>query len=770
MLIILSSFCFGIPAAFAHSPHDDIYQLEISPTYDRDRTLFVVVRGNLLKSADGGDSWQRIVRGIDNKYKLYSLAISSKDRKTLFLSSLGDGIYKSRDRGDSWVKVNNGLEDLNIDFLSISSHSSDVVLAAGAEKGLYLTKNGGESWTKVIDSNRKITNIAFASDDRDPVIIGDDRGSLYFSEDGGEVWKQIFTMKNSGGITAIEISPNFSSDSTFFVGTERGGIFKTVDGGKTFSPLNSGISDKAIRDIVILPGDRKDSTLFASTWYEGVFYSDNGGNTWNKKSTKGLTRDPQAEEDRYQKPHFNDLRISNDFTQDKTMFLGGFDGLFKSTDSGRTWKHLDTLSSRIVTSLAVSPDYENDSTVAIATYNHEVNISNDKGITWKPINKGLHIPRYKKGLDNPLVIEKPRFYSLVFSPNYPEDNTIFASLRYKFLRSTDGGKRWETVNIKQLPGHSIREIIVVPSPNFATDKTVYLGTYSGIIYKSTNGGSKFSIVANLGHRIRSLVISPDFLADKTLYASGSSGVDKTVDGGKTWQLITNNITLGKNKFIEITISPNYKVDKTLIAASESGLFKTEDGGKSWNKLAGAAYGGDAYIDAMAISPNYQSDRTFIISAKGVGLFKTVNGGKTFTEIGKKLTNNNRTLAKMNNIPSTSVPIQFSPSYSRDNTIYGYGSAGANLFKSTDNGETWEIIAVPKQEDPIENFMISLRMANLVLTVYPVVRFLVALAIALPSYILLGYLGLHKKLPFTKLQIKVFLSSVIFIAVLTVLSV
>ncbi|MDJ0713502.1 MAG: YCF48-related protein [Prochloraceae cyanobacterium] len=772
LLIILSSFCFAIPAVFAHSPHDDIYQVEISPTYDRDRTLFVVVRGNLLKSADGGDSWHRVVRGLDNRYQLYSLGISSKDQKTLFLSSLGDGIYKSEDTGDSWVKVNNGLEDLNIDLLSISSHSSDVVLAAGREKGLYLTKNGGQSWTKVIDSKSKITNIAFASDDRDRVIIGDDRGSIYFSEDGGEVWKQIFTMKNSGGITAIEISPNFSSDSTFFVGTERGGIFKTVDRGKTFSPINSGISEKAIRDIVILPGDRKDFTLFASTWYKGVFYSDNGGNTWNKKSTKGLTQHPQAEEDRYKRPHFSELRISNTFSQDKTMFLAGFDGLFKSTDGGQVWKQLDTLSARLLTALAISPDYKNDSTVAIAAYNEEAYISNDKGVTWKAINKGLNIPRYKskyKGYKNPFTIEKARFYEIVFSPNYASDNTIFTAIAYKFFRSTDRGKHWNKIGLKQLPGSSVRQIVIVPSPNFAADRTIYLATRDGgVIYRSTDGGVNFSVVGNLGHFLRSLVISPDFTSDKTLYVSDSQGVYKTVDGGYTWQSTIDNTALKERNWFDLAISPDYKVDKTVIAGTDAGVFQTKDGGKSWAKLTDSAYGEDAYVKAIAISPNYQNDRTFIISIKGRGLFKSINGGKTFTQIGDNSNDSSYSLLQMDNVPSTSVPIKFSPSYATDKTIYGFGSAKAELFRSTDAGNTWEVLAIPRHEDMLEKSIEFLSIANLVLNVYPILKFLAALICAVITYLILGYLGLEKKLPLSKLQIKTVGSLVVLVAISVIL--
>ncbi len=142
-LAILTVLFFGVGFAFAHIPHDNIFAVEISPNYDQDQILFINLNGRaLFKSEDGGKSWKRKVKGLDNQHKLSSLDISSQSKKILFLSSLGDGIYKSQDRGTSWFKVNQGLGTLKIDLVSISPDSSDVVLAAGTEKGLYRTHLG----------------------------------------------------------------------------------------------------------------------------------------------------------------------------------------------------------------------------------------------------------------------------------------------------------------------------------------------------------------------------------------------------------------------------------------------------------------------------------------------------------------------------------------------------------------------------------------------------------------------------------------------------
>ena len=54
LLFIGIVLTINVPAAWAHTPHDDIFQVDISPTYNQDKTVFIIVRGNLLKSEDGG--------------------------------------------------------------------------------------------------------------------------------------------------------------------------------------------------------------------------------------------------------------------------------------------------------------------------------------------------------------------------------------------------------------------------------------------------------------------------------------------------------------------------------------------------------------------------------------------------------------------------------------------------------------------------------------------------------------------------------------------
>ncbi|MDJ1180368.1 YCF48-related protein [Roseofilum sp. BLCC_M91] len=750
--------------ALAHRPHDVVSQVRISPTYDRDQTLFILVRDNLFKSTDGGFYWQRLSNNIDNKADFSSLDISHQNPKTLLLSSPQDGIYKSVDSGQSWSAINQGINPLKISLVAISPYSDQIFLAAGAENGLYQTENSGKNWSQTLKNSSHITAIEFV--DANQIMIGDSQGNIYRSLDRGKTWNLAFTVQNSGAITAFEFPPNFSTNPTFWIGTQKGGIVKTENNGLSFTTANDGLSDFNIRDILLIPSQNNPSTLLVSTWTDGLFKSTDGGQTWNHDN-QGITQDYQA--DTLEQPHFSNIQISNRFDQDQTVFLGGFNGLFKSTDGGNVWEELETLSPGTIVAMAVSPDYDNDSTIAAVSYVGETYISKDQGNTWSPMNKGLEIPRFTRKFEEISINQDPRrFFDIAFSPNYDRDNTLFTSVLWsKFLVSNNRGESWKIVPLSK----EVRGITITPSPDFANDRTVYLASQEGIIFRSTDGGFNFSIIGKIkrvsGNDPPSVVISPNFSSDQTLYASTSEGIYKTTDGGQNWQP-TNNINeiLARNNY-QLVISPNYANDNTLFLGTNQGLFKTQDAGKIWEQVTSSLDIQNGYIGGMNISPNYSQDQTLILSVKGQGLLKTVDGGQTFTPIG----NPSLSLSRMHNVPSAYRSIQFSPSYAIDQTIYGFGSAETEIFKSTDGGNSWQTLSIPRTIPTYEYNYNFLTTIDLMLYVYSsqIKKIIVSLAAALVSYFILGFLKLEQrlKLPIGKHALQIAGSSLIFVLALII---
>jgi photosystem II stability/assembly factor-like uncharacterized protein len=504
---VISVFFFKISDVYAHTPHDIIDVVELSPQYDQDNTLFIARSYQLKKSTDGGYGWKDLANGLDNLSNITSIAVSPSFLidKTLFISTIRDGIYKSQDSGSSWIKVNGGLDNLSISLISVSPlfKEDGIVLAAGSEGGLYKTKNKGTSWYKV---NKDIAPsvIAFLpSPVNNRIIIGDHGGNLFYSTDKGETWKQLFQISDSGAITSIAISPVITKDDTFFAATEKKGILKTDNNGTSLVQINNGIIDTFITSVTISPEYEEDTALFACGLNEAVYRSHDGGESWEILS-KGITKDAQANTAKFMSPNFIDLKISESFKKDSTLFLGGFDGLFKSTDRGQVWTQLETLPLKLVAGLAVSPGTTNNSALAITTYGGGAYTTYDQGINWTVNNYGL---------------KRTRLSDIEFSPDYENDNLLISSSRGYLLTSAGRENMWNRVPTvysswrKKLYGIAKRlkapdslltyvknnllnraDTIYEPfatdiefSPAFSTDKTVLFATRVHGIYKYIDG-------------------------------------------------------------------------------------------------------------------------------------------------------------------------------------------------------------------------------------------------------------------------------------------
>ena len=763
LLSIAVCLYLNFDRTLAHVPHDDVYRVTLSANYSQDQTLYMLVRGNLFKSTNGGDNWQRLVKGIDNRGNLVTFTLASQNNQILYLSSLTDGIYKSVDEGRSWFKVNQGLENLLLDNL-VTSADGKTILAAGYDRGLYYSNNGGESWQTIIQ-DKKITAVAIHPQQANYLIVGDRQGKLYLSIDGGKTWQIETTIGKGSAITAIAFSPNFTSDRakpgsqdehTIYLGTEAEGVWQSKDEGKTFVALNTNNSPVNIRDIVPL-ANQATTNLFVSDWNQGVFFSSDDGKSWTKYN-QGLTKDVQADQNNFQRPHFNDIEISTDFDRDGTLFVTGFDGLFKSTNKGQNWHEVDAFRRSII-GLVVSPDYANDSTVAVLNYVGEAYLSRDGGETWQPMYQGLELPSFTRKFTppNPQKRREPRrFFQMAISPNYSEDKTIFATVLWtKFLTYTDQSQRWR---ISTTPREA-RSMAIAVSPNFAQDRTIYLAAQQGVIFRSTNGGKNFTVVGKIdrakGNESPSLVISPNFAQDGTLYVTGGKGIYKTVDEGKTWKLTTSNTSFQDRFNLKLAISPNYQSDRTVMVSTDRGLFITNNNGDSWQRIINSAFNQDGMLTGIAISPNYGEDKTYLIAVRGKGLFKTTDNGSTFQAVG----DDSIDLALLNNFESSSIPIQFSPNYQQDNTIYGIGSAGSEIYKSTDGGKTWLTLTIPQAEifQQYINEQYDLKTSmRLFWYVYQsrILKIIASLVAAVISYVLLGLVNLDKQLPLSKIKLQI----------------
>jgi photosystem II stability/assembly factor-like uncharacterized protein len=691
ILAALAALVVGGGVAGAHAPHDDVADVVVSPTYAQDQTVFAIVRSKLMRSTDGGRTWDEIVRGLGDETEILArIGVSASDKRVMYLSTRNDGMRKSNDGGASWQPANRGLASLSLGDVVVSPVSADLVLVAGhLFGGLFRTSDGGASWSTVGGFGR-VTAMTFLPDGS-RLLVGDARGRVVSSADAGATWGSALTLAEGETVTALAAGVGPGSADVVFAATDQGHLFRSGNGGDSFVRLGDGLPDEEVRSLELSPQYAADGTLWASAWHSGVFRSVDEGETWDPMAD-GLTTDPQADEIRL--PQFRTLAAGLDSLGGHDLFVGGFDGFFRHDGDDDGWDPVETLSEYVV-GLAVSPDFDDDRTVAVTTYVKGAFTSQDRGETWRFADEGLTVDDLGSGNK---FAPLQRLHNVVFSPDYASDDTIFSASWVTIVKSTNRGRTWKEIELSPPPpGEVLRQFVLAVSPSYRSDRTVFAATRKGEVFRSQGDGEAdtWTQVSKLGERVRSLAVSPEYTKDRTLYAGTVAAVYTSSDAGVTWHRVGPRMATPPEGREEepgalVAISPAYGEDGTLFAGTDNGLHVTRDAGQSWKAVVAGPLRESSRIEAVAVSPDYENDQTVIVSTRERGLLRSTDGGMSFRQVGTELLDANLLVADFSN--PTSAPVQFSPTFATDRTIFAY--AQTVVVRSTDGGDSWEILRLP----------------------------------------------------------------------------
>ena len=297
--------------------------LAISPTFDRDRTLFAGTSHGVFRSSDGGETWTQKNQGLRDT-GIRALAISpifERDR-TLF-ACVEPGLFRSLDAGDTWQSVHewgcgSGFSGEGTALALSPAFETDSTLFAGN----FRSSDGGETWQRLLISAQAL---AFSPEyDRDNTLFVGLGDRVFRSTDGGDTWEQVHAASFSSTLVeALAVSPAFDKDNTLFAGTSEG-VYRSTDGGDTWQPVNEGLANlRMVQALAVSPAFAKDNTLFAGTVDRGVFRSDDRGESWERVG-QGL-----------KKTNVTTLAISPGFEEDKTLFAASRTGVFRGVDLQR---------------------------------------------------------------------------------------------------------------------------------------------------------------------------------------------------------------------------------------------------------------------------------------------------------------------------------------------------------------------------------------------------------------------------------------------------
>jgi photosystem II stability/assembly factor-like uncharacterized protein len=319
----------------------------------------------------------------------------------------------------------------------------------------------------------------------------------------------------------------------YFVGVNNGGVWKTDDYGRTWAPIFDEAPTGSVGDIAVAPS------------HPDILYVGTG---------EGLHRPD----------------------------LGVGDGIFKSTDGGKTWRH------------AGLPDIQQVGRVVVHPADPDV--------------------VFVAGMGHP------------YGPN--DERGVF--------RTTDGGRSWQRV---LFVNHNTGASQVELDPS--NPRTVYAalwehregpwenGSFAGPatgLYKSTDGGSTWhrlsdGLPATDGDQ-QQIILAVAPSNPQRLYAlaggRGTAGVFRSDDGGERWVQVSSDARLG----VDLRVHPR---NADVVFAAGTASYRSDDGGRTWTSIKGAP-GGDDY-QRIWINPLQPE---FMIFTADQGATITTNGGRTWS--------------------------------------------------------------------------------------------------------------------------------------------
>jgi len=641
-----------------NTPQGGVIQaLAVDPNI-ADTLLAGTASNGIYKSTDGGTSWIHSSTGLNN-LNIQTIAydnvlVNSSTVTRIYAGTNGGGMYRSTDNGDTWSSLNSNLLDLNIYDIAFNPTDSNTMYAATI--GNFYS-NAERAFTNVNWTHRGVgTGLTYnalqtvVGDPNTPnaVYVGTFSGGVFASLDNGVNW---VTVNN--GLTSLNIRHlSISSTGNLYAGTQGGGFFigvPTTATNITWTASNTGLANTTINSVI--ESSSNPNVLYAAT-HNNVYRSIDSGSSWSALGVdlSGL--------------RIISLAIDHNTTSE-TIYAGTHQGVYKIADGATTWSEANNgISSHLITDLVL--DNINPSLQYASTLGSGVLRTTDAGATWVYANTGISdLKTLAIALDGSNV-----YVGTEFSGNY---------------KSSNAGDNW--VAAGGLGDYSVTHLI----DDSSSSDLLFAATAAGINI-TTNGATLWTPInddISLQHdiRINTLAVDPANASNRRIYIStASSGIFYSPINNISW----TNISIGLNNEFVYAIAVDPSNPDILYAGSRgSGIFKSLDRGASWiainNGLKNDALDKDVvHVNAITISPN--NANLIYIGTENRGVYRSSNGGATWSEANTSLDNLNVQVLKIN--PDT-------------DTLYA-GTKGGGIYSIDFSATNTSALTADAEAQPINN--------------------------------------------------------------------
>ncbi|MGB0777156.1 MAG: WD40/YVTN/BNR-like repeat-containing protein [Flavobacteriaceae bacterium] len=639
------------------------------------------------------------VTGVAGKANLY------------YFGSTGGGVWRTTDAGNTYENISDGFFGGSVGAIAVSEWDPNVIYVGNGEKTVRGNVSSGDGMWKSVDA--------------------------------GKTWESI-GLNNSRHISRIRIHPK-NPDIVFaavmgdlYKSSDERGVYKSIDGGKTWKKVLFSSADAGAVDLVLDPNNAR--VLYASTWNirrtpyslesggkdSKMWKSTDGGETWKDISSRpglpsglwgisGITVSP----------------VNSDYVWAIIENANG--GLFKSTDAGATWTKVNSerklrqrawYYSRIYADsqdlnriyvLNVAYHQSNDGGKTFKTYraphgdHHDLWIAPEDNNRMMIADDGGAQISFDAGENWSTYMNQPtsQFYRVTTDNHFPyriygaqQDNSTV-----RIDHRSDGRYITES-NWESTAGGESAHIAVDPLNN----DIVYGGSYGGLLTRVNHEtGSTRAINVwpdnPMGHgaedfKYRFQWNFPIFFSPhnpKKLYTT-SQHLHVTYNEGQSWEVISPDLTRNDPSTLKASGGPITKDNTgveyyaTIFAAVESPLEEgliwagsddglihvTKDGGKSWDNVTPKKMPEWMMINSIEVDP-FEKGTAYVAGTKykkgdyAPYLYKTTDYGQSWELI-------------TNGIPDEYFTRVVRADPGRKGLLYAGTERG--IFISFDYGKSW----------------------------------------------------------------------------------
>jgi photosystem II stability/assembly factor-like uncharacterized protein len=363
-------------------------------------------------------------------------------------------------------------------------------------------------------------------------------------------------------IAVVESNPDI-----VYVGTASGGLWKTTNGGITWSPLFDDQPVSTIGDVTVAPSDPsivwvgtgESNNRQSSSWGNGVYKSTDGGKTWQHMGLDN-TR------------HIGRIAISKHDPDVVYVAAAGSlwgpskdRGVYKTADGGKTWTNVLFINEDTgVNDIAM--DLDSPGTLIAAAYQRRRTVfgfngggphsglykTTDGGATWKKLEKGLPWDPEKEPEDAEAAKQIGAIGVNFFRGN---SNIVYAIIEHAnggVFRSEDQGQSWTKMSDTNPRASYYSDIRIDPNNDLR------LWVFGAQMYVSEDGGKTFrtNVVQRVHGDWHAMWVDPR--DSDHMIAGSDGGIHFSRDRGRTWDFV-NNIALGQFYEIDVDMSKPYRV-------------------------------------------------------------------------------------------------------------------------------------------------------------------------------------------------------------------